>query len=105
MVGKNPFIGATLPKHEAKRRDIWDAKTIREALDACGDGKLFIAINLAFACSLRFGEICGWRRFWRGWTSRQSRYRAEVKTRLVLKNPKTESSWARFGFPQPWPIC
>ena len=38
---------------------LWDAKTIREALDACGDGKLFIAINLAFACSLRFGEICG----------------------------------------------
>ena len=59
MVGKNPFVGTTLPKHEAKRREIWDAKTIREALDACGDGKLFIAINLAFACSLRFGEICG----------------------------------------------
>ena len=33
MVGKNPFIGATLPKHEAKARAIWDADTIRRALD------------------------------------------------------------------------
>ena len=28
-------------------------------MDACEDGKLYIAINLAFACSLRLGEICG----------------------------------------------
>ena len=59
MIGKNPFVGATLPKHEAKARAIWDADTIRRALDACEDDRLFLAINLAFACSLRFGEICG----------------------------------------------
>ncbi len=59
MVGRNPFIGATLPKREQRKRAIWDAETIREALDACDDPKLFLAMHLAFACSLRFGEICG----------------------------------------------
>jgi len=59
LIGKNPFIGATLPKREQKKRAIWDAPTIREALDACDDPKLFLAMHLAFACSLRVGEICG----------------------------------------------
>ena len=59
MIGRNPFDGATLPHHEEQRRAIWNEETIRRALDACEDGKLFMAIHLAFACSLRFGEICG----------------------------------------------
>ena len=32
---------------------------IRKALDECTDSKLYIAMNLAFACSLRVGEILG----------------------------------------------
>ena len=32
---------------------------IRKALDNCKDAKLFVAMNLAFACSLRVGEILG----------------------------------------------
>lgn len=48
-----------LPKTEYKKRDIWDAETIRLALDQCTDSKLYIAMNLAFACSLRMGEILG----------------------------------------------
>ena len=32
---------------------------IRQALDQCTDSKLYIAMNLAFACSLRVGEILG----------------------------------------------
>ena len=59
MIGKNPFVGANVPKTEYTRRDIWDADTIRRALDACSDGKLLIAMHLAFACSLRMGEILG----------------------------------------------
>jgi len=59
MVGRNPFIGATLPKREQRKRAIWDAETIRRALDACEDDRLYLAIHLAFACSLRFWEICG----------------------------------------------
>ncbi|MCM1541172.1 MAG: site-specific integrase [Blautia sp.] len=59
MIGKNPFEDAILPKKEKKVRAIWDADTIRKALDSCSDGKLYVAINLAFACSMRIGEITG----------------------------------------------
>ena len=59
MVGKNPFDNVILPRITYKRRDIWTAEMIRKALDECTDGKLYIAINLAFACSLRIGEILG----------------------------------------------
>lgn len=59
MVPKNPFDDVLLPKKEKKVRDIWTVEVIRQALDNCSEGKLFIAINLAFACSLRLGEITG----------------------------------------------
>ena len=59
MVPKNPFDDVLLPKKEKKIRDIWTVDVIRQALDNCSEGKLFIAINLAFACSLRLGEITG----------------------------------------------
>lgn len=59
MIGKNPFEGAILPKKEKKVRAIWTADIIRQALDNCSEGRLYIAINLAFACSMRLGEITG----------------------------------------------
>ncbi len=59
LIGKNPFENTVLPKTEYKKRDIWDAETIRIALDQCTDSKLYVAMNLAFACSLRMGEILG----------------------------------------------
>ena len=59
LIEKNPFDNVVLPKTEYKKRDIWDAETIRLALDQCIDSKLYIAMNLAFACSLRMGEILG----------------------------------------------
>lgn len=59
MVPQNPFDDALLPKKEKKQRAIWTADMIRKALDNCSEGKLFITINLAFACSLRMGEITG----------------------------------------------
>lgn len=59
MIPKNPFDDVLLPKKEKKVRAIWTVDIIRQALDNCSDGKLFIAINLAFACSLRMGEITG----------------------------------------------
>ena len=59
LIAKSPVEGALLPKHEPKKRDIWTADVIREALDHCSDGRLYVAINLAFACSLRMGEITG----------------------------------------------
>ena len=59
LIGSNPFDNAVLPKTEYKKRDIWEANTIRTALEQCTDSKLYIAMNLAFACSLRMGEILG----------------------------------------------
>lgn len=59
LIGKNPFENSILPKTQYKKRDIWDAETIRIALDKCEDSKLYIAMNLSFACSLRLGEILG----------------------------------------------
>ena len=48
-----------MPKREKKVRAIWTADIIRDALNHCSDGKLYVAINLAFACSMRMGEITG----------------------------------------------
>ena len=59
LIAKNPFDAAIVPRTRYKARDIWDAETIRKALDECRDGRLYIAMNLSFACSLRLGEILG----------------------------------------------
>ncbi len=45
--------------NKAQKRDIWTADLIRKALDECDDMKLYVAMNLAFACSMRYGEIAG----------------------------------------------
>ena len=59
LIAKNPFDNAVLPRTRYNKRDIWDVDTIRKALDACESTRLYLAINLAFACSLRMGEILG----------------------------------------------
>lgn len=59
LISKNPFDNVVLPKTEYKKRDIWTAEMIRTALDKCTDSKLYVAMNLSFACSLRMGEVLG----------------------------------------------
>ena len=59
LIAKNPFDNAVLPRTRYNKRDIWDVDTIRKALDACESTRLYLAMNLAFACSLRMGEILG----------------------------------------------
>lgn len=59
MIARNPFEFATIPKTTYKKREIWTAENIRIALDECREPKLYIAMNLAFACSLRIGEVLG----------------------------------------------
>lgn len=59
IIGKNPFLNASGPKVEYQPRDFWTAEMISKALDHCRDSKLYIAMNLAFACSMRMGEILG----------------------------------------------
>lgn len=59
LISKNPFEHTLVPKTTYKKRDIWDAETIMKALNECEDSRLYIAMNLSFACSLRIGEILG----------------------------------------------
>ena len=58
-MARNPAQNATVPKVEKHERDIWDAQTRMTALSLCKDPFLSLAINLAFACSLRMGELLG----------------------------------------------
>ena len=59
LMEKNPAALATVPKHEKKERDIWTAETLFHAIDVCDDERLKLALNLAFSCSLRIGELLG----------------------------------------------
>ena len=56
-VYENPCRLAERPKWKAEKREIWDAETIFKAIDSCEDDILKLAINIAFACSLRMGEM------------------------------------------------
>lgn len=42
-----------------KERDIWTAETLSKAMEVCDDPILSLALNLAFSCSLRIGEMLG----------------------------------------------
>ena len=59
LMSRNPVEHATLPKEEETERNIWTAETLFKALDVCDDDILSLALNLAFSCSLRMGEMLG----------------------------------------------
>lgn len=59
LMEKNPALYATVPKAKVKTRAIWDADTLFRAIALCEDTRLKLAINLAFSCSLRIGELLG----------------------------------------------
>jgi integrase len=58
-IPKNPFEKAILPEYVTEKKAIWKADDIANALAMCDNIRLLIAINLAFACSMRAGEIIG----------------------------------------------
>lgn len=59
LMSRNPVLNATLPKEGHKERDIWTAEILFKALADCNDDNLTLALNLAFSCSLRMGEMLG----------------------------------------------
>ena len=59
IMEKNPAFKATVPKHKSEKRAIWDAETFAYALDVCENECLKLCMNLAFAGSLRIGELLG----------------------------------------------
>ena len=59
LMEKNPCQNATRPRIEKTERDIWTLEDLQKALDVCEDDRLKLAINLAFSCTLRLGEMMG----------------------------------------------
>ena len=59
LMEKNPCANATRPKVEQNEREIWTIDDLQKALDVCEDARLKLAINLAFSCTLRLGEMLG----------------------------------------------
>ena len=59
LVERNPVQKAVRPEVKHKKREIWTDEMLAKALGACDDMKLLVAMNLAFSCSLRLGEITG----------------------------------------------
>lgn len=59
LMEKNPAQNAIVPKHKAEKREIWTAETLFHAIEICENKRLKICMNLAFACSLRMGELLG----------------------------------------------
>ncbi|MCD7842230.1 MAG: site-specific integrase [Lachnospiraceae bacterium] len=59
LMARNPVENATLPKAEYQPRDIWTADILFKAIEVCDNETLKLAMNLAFSCSLRMGEMLG----------------------------------------------
>lgn len=59
LMNNNPAAKAMAPKCERAKRDIWTAETLFQALKHCDDPRLSLALNIAFSCSLRMGELLG----------------------------------------------
>ena len=59
LISRNPVINATLPKEAPQERNIWTADILFKALEVCDDDNLALALNIAFSCSTRMGELLG----------------------------------------------
>ena len=66
------------------------------ALDQYTDSKLYVAMNLAFACSLCMGEILGHKDVYHVFTP----LFPSTSTRIILKKPKTDSSIRKVWLPR-----
>lgn len=58
-IAKNPVENVTIPKEEHAKREIWTVEDFQKALANCDDDNLSLALNLAFSCTLRIGEMLG----------------------------------------------
>ena len=70
-IAKNPFLDATLPEHKEAKRDALTPEQLQRVLDFTDRTDIYdlyvmhCAIQLAFACCMRGGEVGGaqWERF------------------------------------------
>lgn len=59
LMAKNPVDNVTIPKEVHAERKIWNLESFQKALEHCDDDILSLALNLAFSCTLRIGEMLG----------------------------------------------
>ena len=59
LISENPDDDATVPKYQMNERTMWTEEELQQATDACEDDTLALALNLAFAATLRIGEMLG----------------------------------------------
>lgn len=59
IMEKNPATDATVPKYKKQERQIWTAKMLMQAIEACDNKWLKIAFHLCFTATLRLGELLG----------------------------------------------
>ena len=57
IIESNPVKRAEMPTYKKTKRAIWDSSTLMLVNQVCKDDRLKLCINLAFACSLRIGEL------------------------------------------------
>jgi len=70
-IAKNPFLNATFPEHKERKRQALTPEQLHKVLVFTDRPEIYdlyvihCAIQLAFACSMRGGEVCGaqWSRF------------------------------------------
>lgn len=124
-IAKNPFLDATLPEHKESKRDALTPEQLQRVLEFTDNPEVYdlyvmhCAIQLAFACCLRGGEVGGsqWERYDEGnqmiyidrVIDRVDKKLADklakmdilfkfpnlypgTRTQIVLKQPKTDGS-------------
>ena len=58
VLDRSPMEKISIPKEKRQRKPAWNSAQVRQAVFACNnDRNLSIAIQFAFACSLRIGEL------------------------------------------------
>ena len=101
-IAKNPFLDATLPEHKEAKRDALTPEQLQRVLDFTDRTDIYdlyvmhCAIQLAFACCMRGGEVGGtqWERFSR---SDQVLYIDRVIDRVDKKLIENCPKWTSFS--------
>lgn len=108
-IAKNPFLNATLPEHKEKKRDALTPEQLSKVMDFTDRPDIYdyyvlhCAIQLAFACCMRGGEVGGaqWERFdMENQMLYIDRVIDRVDKKLVDRLPKME---VMFKFPNLYP--
>ena len=55
----NSQMHPPISKYKAEEREIWTAEMLMQAIDACENKWLKVAFHLAFAATVRIGELLG----------------------------------------------